>query len=284
MGRCGLRRLALAAALAAVCVVGAWFPGLPVGWQSSGLLGSQSAIAAEPGCRPDVAVFGAPVRRVSLKADEARLTFVGHATFLIESAQGISAATDYNDYVRPRGTPVIATMNKAHSTHHSRNPDSGIAHVLRGWDPAGGKAEHDVTVSDMRVRNIPTNIRSFGGATDYDGNSIFVFEVGELCIVHLGHLHHTLEPGHLRAIGRVDVLLVPVDGSYTLDSDGMFEVLKTLQARIMIPMHFFGQSTLDRFLAKAGTLWPVERWDEPVLKVSRAGLPRQPTVIVLPGR
>jgi L-ascorbate metabolism protein UlaG (beta-lactamase superfamily) len=231
-----------------------------------------------------VAVFGAPVQRVSLKADEARLTFVGHATFLIESAQGISAATDYNDYVRPRGTPVIATMNKAHSTPSVRNPDSGISHVLRGWDPAGGKAEHDVTVSDMRVRNIPTNIRSFGGATDFDGNSIFVFEVGELCIVHLGHLHHTLEPGHLRAIGRVDVLLVPVDGSYTLDSDGMFEVLKTLQARIMIPMHFFGQTTLDRFLAKAGTLWAVERRDEPVLTVSRAGLPRQPTVIVLPGR
>jgi len=284
MRRCGFRTLALAAALAAVCVVGAWLPGVPAGWQSSGLLGSQSAVAAEPGCRPDVAVFGAPIRRVSLKADEARITFVGHATFLIESAQGISAATDYNDYVRPRGTPVIATMNKAHSTHYSRNPDSGIAHVLRGWDPAGGKAEHDVTVSDMRVRNIPTNIRSFGGATDFDGNSIFVFEVGELCIVHLGHLHHTLEPGHLRAIGRVDVLLVPVDGSYTLDSDGMFEVLKTLQARIMIPMHFFWQSTLDRFLAKAGTLWPVERRDEPVLTVSRAGLPRQPTVIVLPGR
>jgi L-ascorbate metabolism protein UlaG (beta-lactamase superfamily) len=284
MWRCGFRTLAKAAALAAVCIVGAWLPGVPAGGVSSGLLGLQPAQAAEPGCRPDVAAFGAPVRRVSLKADEARLTFVGHATFLIESAQGISAATDYNDYVRPRGTPVIATMNKAHSTHYSRNPDSGIAHVLRGWDPAGGKAEHDVTVSDMRVRNIPTNIRSFGGATDFDGNSIFVFEVGELCIVHLGHLHHTLEPGHLRAIGRVDVLLVPVDGSYTLDSDGMFEVLKTLQARIMIPMHFFGQTTLDRFLAKAGTLWPVERRDVPVLTVSRADLPRQPTVIVLPGR
>jgi hypothetical protein len=52
----------------------------------------------------------------------------------------------------------------------------------------------------------------------------------------------------------------------------------------MIPMHFFGQTTLDRFLAKAGTFWAVERRDEPVLTVSRAGLPRQPTVIVLPGR
>jgi L-ascorbate metabolism protein UlaG (beta-lactamase superfamily) len=136
----------------------------------------------------------------------------------------------------------------------------------------------------MRVRNVPTNIRSFSGATDYDGNSIFIFEVGELCVVHLGHLHHTLEPGHLRAIGRVDVLLVPVDGGATLDMDGMFEVLKTLQARIMIPMHYFGQATLERFLTKASVDWPVERRDQSSLVVSRATLPRQPTVIVLPGR
>jgi L-ascorbate metabolism protein UlaG (beta-lactamase superfamily) len=245
---------------------------------------SLPAAAAEPGCRPDVAAWRMPVKKASLKADEARISFVGHATFLIESAQGVTAATDYNDYVRPSIVPVIASMNKAHSTHYSRNPDPGIIHVLPGWDPAGGKAEHDVTVRDMRVRNVPTNIRSFSGATDFDANSMFVFEVGELCIVHLGHLHHTLEPGHLRALGRVDVVLVPVDGGYTLDMDGMLEVLQTLQARIMIPMHFFGQNTLERFLGKAAATWPVERRDLPSIVVSQASLPRQPTVIVLPGR
>jgi L-ascorbate metabolism protein UlaG (beta-lactamase superfamily) len=242
------------------------------------------ARAAEPGCRPDVAALPGHIVKASLKPDEARISFVGHSTFLIESARGVTAATDYNDYVRASVTPVIATMNKAHTTHYSRNPESGITHLLRGWDPAGGKAEHDITEGDMRVRNVPTNIRSFSGATDYDGNSIFIFEVGELCVVHLGHLHHTLEPGHLRAIGRVDVLLVPVDGGFTLDMDGMFEVLKTLQARVMIPMHFFGQATLERFLAKASADFPVERRDQPTLIVSRATLPRQPTVIVLPGR
>ncbi|MCX7326101.1 MAG: MBL fold metallo-hydrolase [Hyphomicrobiales bacterium] len=249
-----------------------------------GAILAQPAAAAEPGCRPDVAAWRPPVMKASLKADEARISFVGHATFLIESAQGVTAATDYNDYVRPSIVPVIASMNKAHSTHYSRNPDPGIAHVLPGWDPAGGKAQHDVTVKDMRVRNVPTNIRSFSGATDFDANSMFVFEVGELCIVHLGHLHHTLEPGHLRALGRVDVVLVPVDGGYTLDMDGMLEVLQTLQARIIIPMHFFGQSTLERFLAKATATWPVERRDVPSMIVSRASLPRLPTVIVLPGR
>lgn len=240
--------------------------------------------AAEPGCRPDMAALPAHIVKASLKSDEARISFVGHATFLIESAKGVTAATDYNDYVRASTPPVIATMNKAHTTHYSRNPESGIVHILRGWDPAGGKAEHDITEGDMRVRNVPTNIRSFSGATDYDGNSIFIFEVGELCVVHLGHLHHTLEPGHLRAIGRADVLLVPVDGGFTLDMDGMIDVLKTLQAKVMIPMHFFGQSALERFLTKASLYWPVEKRDVPMIVVSRATLPRQPTVIVLPGR
>jgi L-ascorbate metabolism protein UlaG (beta-lactamase superfamily) len=248
------------------------------------VMAATMARAADPGCKPDVASLPGHVVRASLKPDEARITFVGHSTFMIESARGVTAATDYNDYVRAATVPVIATMNKAHTTHYSRNPESGITHLLPGWGTGGGKAEHDITEGDMRVRNVSTNIRSFSGATDYDGNSIFIFEVGELCVVHLGHLHHTLEPGHLRAIGRVDVLLVPVDGGATLDMDGMFEVLKTLQARVMIPMHYFGQATLERFLAKASADWPVDRRDQSTIVVSQATLPRQPTVIVLPGR
>ncbi len=238
----------------------------------------------EPGCRPEMASLRLPIRRASLGKDEVRLTFVGHATFVIETPGGIRAATDYNDYIRPPGTPDIATMNKAHSTHNSRNPDPGIKHLLPGWDPSGkGAAAHDVTLGDLRVRNVPTNIRSYASETDFDGNSMFVFEIGELCVAHLGHLHHPLEPGHLRALGRVDIVLFPVDGSYTLDQSGMIEVLKSLQARVMIPMHFFGGSSLSRFLSRSQDLWPVERRAEPAITVSKAGLPQKPTIIVLPG-
>jgi len=220
----------------------------------------------------------------NLARGEVRLTFVGHATFLIETPGGVKLATDYNDYVRPPVTPDIATMSKAHSTHNSRSPDPTIKQVLSGWDPTGnGPAKHDLTLADLRVRNVPTNIRTYAGGTDFDGNSIFVFEIGELCIAHLGHLHHPLEPGHLRALGRVDVVLFPVDGSYTLDQEGMLEVLKSLQARVMIPMHFFGGGTLNRFLARSQDLWPVERRGQPVITVTKAGLPAKPTVIVLPG-
>lgn len=238
----------------------------------------------EPGCRPEMASLGLPVQRVQLAKDEARLTFVGHATFLIETPGGVKIATDYNDYVRPPVTPDIATMNKAHSTHNSRSPDPAIKHVLPSWDLSGqGAARHDLTLGDVRVRNVPTNIRTYEGGTDYDGNSIFIFEIGELCIAHLGHLHHPLEPGHLRALGRVDIVLFPVDGSYTLDQTGMLEVLKSIQARVMIPMHFFGGGTLNRFLARTQDIWPVERREQATVTLAKATLPTRPTMIVLPG-
>jgi L-ascorbate metabolism protein UlaG (beta-lactamase superfamily) len=97
-------------------------------------------------------------------------------------------------------------------------------------------------------------------------------------------LHHTLTQAQLNEIGRVDVVMAPVDGSYTLDLDGMMEVLAALNAPLIIPMHFFGQYTLDRFLARARQQWDVETADVPSVVVSKTALPASPKVLVLPGR
>lgn len=236
---------------------------------------------AEMACLPGMAELGgARIIRAALKADEALLRYIGHSTFLIESPKGVTIATDYNDYVRPRTPPVIATMNHAHDTHYTDAPPSSIRHVLRGWSE-GGRARHDVTLDDARVRNVPTNLRAYGG-TEYYGNSIFVFEIAGLCIGHLGHLHHTLTAEHLKAIGQLDVVLVPVDGSFTMDLDGMIEVLKSLGAPLMIPMHYFGQSTLNRFLDKLGQNYEIRRSETSEIVLSKATLPAKGTVIVLP--
>ncbi len=249
----------------------------------AGLLGD--AIAAEESCPGLVARRTLPIVPAALAPDEVQLSYIGHATFLFETPSGVKVATDYNDYVRPSVVPDIATMNRAHSTHYSNNPDPGIKEILRGWNPAGGAAKHDLQMADIRIRNVVTNIRQWGGETTIpDGNSIFVFETADLCIAHLGHLHHTLTPEHLRQLGRIDVLLVPVDGSYTLDLDGMMEVIASINPRIAIPMHFFGTSTLNRFLARAeGQGFTVERRSLPTLTLSRATLPGRPQVIALPG-
>jgi hypothetical protein len=82
-----------------------------------------------------------------------------------------------------------------------------------------------------------------------DGNSIFVFEAGGLCIGHLGHLHHEPTPEDFALLGRMDVVMVPVDGGYTLPQEALVRTLERLRARIVIPMHWFGPATLDSFLA-----------------------------------
>jgi L-ascorbate metabolism protein UlaG (beta-lactamase superfamily) len=239
------------------------------------------AVAQAP---PSRLVQPAKLRLAQLQTGEVRLTYVGHSTFLIESQQGVKIATDYNDYVRPGVVPDIATMNRAHSTHFTDFPDPQIPYVLRGWNPAGGAAQHDVTLRDVRVRNVPTNIRDWSGGTIEYGNSIFIFEMGNLCIGHLGHLHHTLTMQQLAQIGQLDVVLVPVDGSYTLDLDGMMEVLRSLKAPLMIPMHYFSSFTLQRFLDRAQKEeFEITRREVPTMVVSRASLPKRQQVLVLPG-
>jgi L-ascorbate metabolism protein UlaG (beta-lactamase superfamily) len=243
------------------------------------------AQAQEPqSCPGLVASHPSPIFKAALGPDEVGLTFVGHATFLIETPGGVRIATDYSDGTRPPVTPDVATMNKAHSTHFTVRPDPAIPHVLKGWNPAGGPAHHDLTVRDVRIRNVSTNIRTYGSGTEYDGNSIFVFESAQLCIAHLGHLHHTLSPEHLKKLGRIDILLVPVDGGYTLETFDIMEVLREVNAPLMIPMHFFGSSTLNRFLASARAHFPVEFSNTAAITVSRATLPNSPKILVLPGR
>jgi L-ascorbate metabolism protein UlaG (beta-lactamase superfamily) len=225
----------------------------------------------------------AAMRLAALNEGEVRISYSGHSTFLIESPKLVRIATDYNDYVRPSVLPDIVTMNHAHSTHYTDRPEAGIKYVLRGWRDDGKPTGWDVQFQDVRVRSVATNIRDWGGGTQRHGNSIFIFEVANLCIAHLGHLHHTLTQQQLNEIGRVDVVLVPVDGSYTLDLEGMIEVLTALKAPLMIPMHYFSSYTLNRFTERISKDWDVEYRDVPSVVVSKHTLPAKPKLLVLPG-
>lgn len=234
------------------------------------------------GCFPVAGLGLQPIPAALPAGATLQLTFLGHSTFLIETAEGVTAVTDYNDYVRAPVTPTIVTMNNAHDTHYSNHVEPGVAHVLRGWSPTGGAAEHDVTVRDLRVRNVPTAVRGRVG-DEALGNSIFVFETADLCVAHLGHLHHVLLDVQLGEIGQIDVLLVPIDGVYTMSQEEMVQVIEQIAPAVVIPMHYFGAERLSRFLGLMGKRWQVEMAASPVLPLSRATLPWR-VVIVLPGR
>lgn len=227
------------------------------------------------------------LRRIAAKADEVAITYAGHSTYYIETSGGVRIATDYSGAYRTGRLPDVVTMNRAHSNHYSLFPDRGIPHVLHGWGDDGKPAYISERVGDVYIRNVTTDIRRYygddsSGEMIRDGNSIFIFEVAGLCIGHLGHLHHKLDDSHFAAIGRLDIVMVPIDGSYTMSLDGVSDITRRLRASVVLPMHRF-MTPLDDFMRRIGQQFEIDKRSERTLKISRETLPGTPTVIILDG-
>ena len=80
---------------------------------------------------------------VQYEPGKVTITYAGHSTYVIETPGGVRAATDFSGYHGYDPLPRVVTMNRAHSTHYTMNPDPGIEHVLPGWNTDGdGPAEH----------------------------------------------------------------------------------------------------------------------------------------------
>jgi len=218
---------------------------------------------------------------VAAGSGEVEIMFAGHSTYVITTPAGVTIATDFNGWAGGVAIPDVATMNKAHSSHFTLAPDERIGHVLRGWNFDRTPADHDVVVEDVYIRNVTTDIRNFG-TMEPDGNSIFIFEVADLCIGHLGHLHHPLEDRHFAQIGRLDIVMVPVDGGLTLSHAAMTGIAQRLQSSILLPMHRRG-APLSSFIEMMGDKFLTDFVNDDSFTVSARTLPRRPTILVLKG-
>jgi len=227
------------------------------------------------------------LRRAAAGTDEVAITYGGHSTYYIDTPGGIRIATDWNGYYRMGRLPDVVTMNRAHSTHYTAFPDPEISEVLHGWGENGHPAKISEKIGDVFIRNVTTDIRRFygdhsGANMIKDGNSIFIFEVAGLCIGHLGHLHVKLDDSHFAAIGRLDILMVPIDGTYTMSLEGISEITRRLRASVVLPMHRF-ETPLEDFMQRIGKDFEIDRRAERTLRISRETLPASPTVIILDG-
>ena len=216
-----------------------------------------------------------------------RLTYIDHSMFLLQTAGGVSAITDYNGFIGAvTKTPDLVTMNNAHGTHWTAFPNPDIPHILEGWRQEGLPADYNLDLGEMLVRNVTTDIRDrFDAVTRVkDGNSIFIFEVGGLCIGHLGHLHHEPSEQQYAALGRLDVVMAAVDGGLTVDTPTMTRIIKRLKSSIVLPMHWFSRQSLEIFLSGISDDFDIDRTGETSLEVSLRSLPSRPTVVVLEPR
>jgi len=232
-------------------------------------------------------VMPASLRRAAAESGEVAITYAGHSTYYIDTPGGVRIATDYSGVYRTGRLPDVVTMNRAHSSHYTLFPDPRIPHVLHGWGDDGQPARIAERIGDVYIRNVTTDIRRYfgedaGGEMIKDGNSIFIFEVAGLCIGHLGHLHVKLDDSQFAAIGRLDIVMVPIDGTYTMSLDGISEITKRLRASVVLPMHRF-MTPLEEFMQRIGKEFTIDRRTERTLTISRDTLPSTPTVIILDG-
>jgi L-ascorbate metabolism protein UlaG (beta-lactamase superfamily) len=227
------------------------------------------------------------LRSAAADTNEVAITYAGHSTYYIDTPGGVRIATDYSGAYTTGRVPDVVTMNRAHSTHYTLFPDSRIPLVLHGWGDDGQPAKIAERVGDVFIRNVTTDIRRYFGDDSSagmirDGNSIFIFEVAGLCIGHLGHLHHKLDETHFAAIGRLDIVMVPIDGTYTMSLDGISEITRRLRASVVLPMHRF-MTPLDEFMRRIGQQFAIDERTERTLRISRESLPGEPTVVILDG-
>ncbi len=250
---------------------------------------AQSALRSECLAMSEAPPRATPVslRRLAAKAEEVAITYAGHSTYYIDTPGGLRIATDFSGAYTTGRLPDVVTMNRAHSTHYSLFPDPRIPHVLHGWGDDGKPAQIAERIGDVFIRNVTTDIRRYfmddsSAEMIKDGNSIFIFEVAGLCIGHLGHLHHKLDESHFAAIGRLDIVMVPIDGTYTMSLDGISDITRRLRASVVLPMHRF-MTPLDEFMRRIGQQFEIDMRSERTLTISRDSLPGTPTVIILSG-
>jgi L-ascorbate metabolism protein UlaG (beta-lactamase superfamily) len=162
-----------------------------------------------------------------------KIKWLGHAAFLITSDAGIRIITDpyaqqenlrYGEIKEPAD---IVTISHDHADHGNIAAVQGNPAVVRGTTEVKG----------INFKGIPAYHDEVRGGKR-GTNTIFCFEVDGIKVCHLGDLGHELSAEQVAEIGKVDVLLVPVGGFYTIDAAAASRVCDQLKPRVVIPMHF----------------------------------------------
>jgi L-ascorbate metabolism protein UlaG (beta-lactamase superfamily) len=167
-----------------------------------------------------------------------RIKWLGHSAFLLTAADGTRIITD--PYVpgsfsgQLRYGTIRETAHAVTVSHHHRDHDG--VQKLPGepvvFDRAGTYKEESVSISGVDTFHDESK------GAERGHNVVFVFEADGLRVCHCGDLGHVLSAHQVTAIGKVDVLLLPVGGTFTVDATAAHEVADQLAARVVIPMHY----------------------------------------------
>ncbi len=213
-----------------------------------------------------------------------RITYFGHSSFLVETADGVRVIMDpyrHGAYNGAVGYAAIDEPAEVVVASHDHD-DHGACDTIPG-DPLVLMHPTSETVGSLKITGVDVAHDETGGS-ERGKNTIATLDDGDVRLVHLGDLGHTLDAATVDSLGRVDVLLVPVGGFFTIDHEQAAEVVESLSPRVVIPMHYkttsvdFPIAAVDPFLA---TQAKVQRSKESTLEVTGETLPEERVTIVL---
>lgn len=207
------------------------------------------------------------------------ITYYGHSQFLLESAEGYRVFTDPCDIGYPKCAEKIDVAVVSHG-HHDHNAVEILAGSPRVIDKAGNYALGDgIAVTALE------SVHDDQGGKLRGSNLIMKIEMDGISLVHLGDQGDQLTDAQIKALGRVDILMLPVGGFYTIDAAGAANIVHALKPAVVLPMHYKTQVNADwpiadetAFLQLMGapSLSPA-----PVLRVTSEDLSEQPPVFLL---
>jgi len=206
------------------------------------------------------------------------LQWYGHSSFLIHSGSETKVVADPNFNVTPGIQADAVTVSNDHFTHNNTGAVTGNPIILRGitfkqtWNPIR------TSVKDITIVNIPSQRSQSWGAI---ANSIFVYEMGSLCLAHLGNIGHLLTPEQVKVLQRVDVMMVPIDAMTNLGFEDIIKVIDQIKPPVVIPMHYDIARQADLFAAFAKEHYPIRKIAHSQLTLNRSMLPASTEILVL---
>jgi L-ascorbate metabolism protein UlaG (beta-lactamase superfamily) len=244
-------------------------------------------MAAETLCEPGFVQEPSPSRRAipvaainpEVTARVVTIQWLGHSSFLLITPGGTTALTDPHSWYGSPTVPDVMTISNEHSTHNQARSVPGSARVLRGWTTDGEAVEVNVTIGDLSIKGLPSS-----GGNSIEApvqNTIFVLRTEGLCIVHLGNLRRPLNDEQRQRLGRPDVLMVPIDGQWTLPYDQVAATIAQLRPAIVLPMHYDVPEHARLFMQFIKDTVSVRALEDTTLKLRHATLPSASEVVVL---
>jgi L-ascorbate metabolism protein UlaG (beta-lactamase superfamily) len=183
-----------------------------------------------------------------------KITFLGHAAFLLETGGTTMLIDPFDDKV---GYPVPAVqtdtvlVSHEHADHNNVAMAAGHPRVIRGLADGESRPVKE-SVGGVAISSVPT-FHDASQGKERGNNTVFIIDAEGLRVVHLGDLGHPLGEAAIRAIGHPDVLMIPVGGHYTIDPAQAHAIISRLRPGIAIPMHYKTE-------VNAG--WPIGALDE----------------------